>query len=90
METYRYGGHFVGDAEEYRVRDVVEERRRGTPSPRPRRCCCAGGVDPDVIEAVWHAARAEVEHAVGFAEESPYPDASTAADDLFASPAVTT
>jgi pyruvate dehydrogenase E1 component alpha subunit len=84
METYRYGGHFVGDMEEYREKAVVEERREDDPIRRVEVVLQDRRVDPSALATVWEAAREEVEHAVAFAEDSPYPDASTALDGLFA------
>lgn len=84
METYRYGGHFVGDMEEYREKAAVEERREDDPIRRAEAVLQERGVDAAAVAAVWEAAREETEQAVAFAEESPYPDASTALDGLFA------
>jgi pyruvate dehydrogenase E1 component alpha subunit len=83
METYRYGGHFVGDMEEYRDKAAVEERRQRDPIARVEQTLAARAVPADVA-AVWADTRREVEQAVEFAESSAYPDASTAMDGLYA------
>jgi len=84
METYRYGGHFVGDMEEYRDKAAVEERRQRDPIALVEDRLAGRGVAADDVAAAWEDARREVERAVEFAEASPYPDASTALDGLFA------
>jgi len=88
METYRYGGHFVGDMEEYRDKAAVEQQRDRDPIRRAEAILLARGVDAADLAQVREAARVEVEHSVTFAEQSPYPDASTALDGLFATPVV--
>ena len=86
METYRYGGHFVGDMEEYREKAAVEQHRERDPIHRTEAVLHARGVGAGELAAVWDAARVAVEHSVEFAEQSPYPDSSTALDGLFATP----
>ncbi|HUG30779.1 MAG TPA: thiamine pyrophosphate-dependent dehydrogenase E1 component subunit alpha [Candidatus Limnocylindria bacterium] len=88
METYRYGGHFVGDMEEYRDKAAVEQQRDRDPIRRAETILLARGVDEAELAKVREAARVEVELSVEFAEQSPYPDASTALDGLFATPVV--
>ncbi len=43
--TYRFGGHFVGDAEEYRAKEEVEGRREHDPIPRLEGRLVAEGID---------------------------------------------
>jgi pyruvate dehydrogenase E1 component alpha subunit len=84
METYRYGGHFVGDAEEYRAREDVEAWRGHDPIPRlEARLLAAGELDEAARTLVWEETAAEVAQAERFAEESPYPDASGALQGVF-------
>lgn len=85
METYRFGGHYVGDAEVYRESAEVDDRRRADPILRWERTLAAGGLMPPALrESVWAEAEQEVSAAVRFAEDSPYPDGSTALDNVFA------
>ena len=55
-----------------------------TPSRGSRKRSFSVGVVSGQLAAVWDETRRDVEHAVDFAETSPYPDASTAMDGLFA------
>jgi len=83
-ETYRHGGHFVGDAEEYRSKDEVAEFRERDPIPRLEAAMLeAGTLDEAAREKVWADATAEVEAAERYAEESPWPDPSTALEGVF-------
>ena len=84
METYRFGGHFVGDMEAYRDRAEVSERRARDPIARLEDRMRAEGCTEVELDATRAKALAEVDRAVAFAEASPYPDASTALDGLFA------
>jgi pyruvate dehydrogenase E1 component alpha subunit len=84
LETYRYGGHFVGDAEEYRSKDDVAGWRERDPIPRFE----AGLLTQEVLAedgraVVWEAAAAEVAAAERFAEESPLPAPETALEAVF-------
>ncbi len=73
--TYRFGGHFVGDAEEYRSPDEVAQWRERDPIPRLEAVLLGGGeLDERGRSRVWEEARAEVAEAERFAEESPDPD----------------
>lgn len=84
METYRFGGHYVGDAEVYRASAEVEDRRRADPIRRWERTLTEEGlITAGLAEAVWAAAEEEVSAAVGFAEESPYPAAGAALENVF-------
>ena len=84
LRTYRFGGHFVGDAEEYRTKEEVEGWRELDPILRLEAVLDAEGVldEPGRAE-VWDAVGAEVAEAERFAEESPYPDEAEALEGLF-------
>ena len=84
METYRLGGHYVGDAEVYREASEVEQRRRADPIDRWESALAERGLmsEPRRLE-VWERTRAEVSEAVGFAEAGPLPAARTALDGVF-------
>jgi pyruvate dehydrogenase E1 component alpha subunit len=84
LETYRFGGHFVGDAEEYRAKQDVAAWRERDPIGRLESALAARGVlDETARGAVWAEAAAEVAAAEAFAEASPYPDPATALDGVF-------
>ena len=84
LRTYRFGGHFVGDAEEYRTKEEVEGWRELDPILRLEAVLDAEGVldEPGRAE-VWDAVGAEVAEAERFAEESPYPDEAEALEGVF-------
>jgi pyruvate dehydrogenase E1 component alpha subunit len=84
METYRYGGHFVGDAEEYRTKDDVESWRGHDPIPRLEATLLElGALDEPGRVAVWEETAEEVAAAERFAEDSPYPDPARALEGMF-------
>jgi TPP-dependent pyruvate/acetoin dehydrogenase alpha subunit len=86
METYRYGGHFVGDAEEYRSKEDVEARRAHDPIARlEARLAGEGILDGASRAAIHERVAAEVAAAERFAEESPYPEAAAALEGVFSS-----
>jgi pyruvate/2-oxoglutarate/acetoin dehydrogenase E1 component/TPP-dependent pyruvate/acetoin dehydrogenase alpha subunit len=83
-DTYRFGGHFIGDAEVYRSAEEVSEWRRHDPIARLESALVAAGqLSEAVREAMWARARAEVAEAEHFAEASPLPDPATALDFVF-------
>ena len=75
LETYRYGGHYVGDAEEYRAKDEVEAWRELDPVPRLELRLQLSEAER---VAIWEEIAAEVAAAERFAEESPDPDPESA------------
>jgi TPP-dependent pyruvate/acetoin dehydrogenase alpha subunit len=83
--TYRFYGHNVAEAVNYRPKEEVEARRKEDPIPRYEQWLAANGVmDAAAIKGVWDETNDEVEKSVTFANESAYPDPATALDDLFA------
>lgn len=75
LETYRYGGHYVGDTEEYRTEDEVEAWRELDPVPRLELRLQLSEAER---VAIWEEVAAEVAAAERFAEESPDPDPESA------------
>jgi pyruvate dehydrogenase E1 component alpha subunit len=83
METYRYGGHFVGDAEEYRAKEEVAAWREFDPIPRLEALLATDGLlDEGARAAVWEEVAEEVAAAERFAEESAYPDPASALEGV--------
>jgi pyruvate dehydrogenase E1 component alpha subunit len=73
--TYRFGGHYVGDPEEYRDKEEVASWRERDPIPRLEAALLADGtLDEEARARVWEEATTEVAAAERFAEESPDPD----------------
>ncbi len=84
METYRLGGHYVGDAEVYRETGEVDRHRRKDPIDHWEKTLSEEGwlAEEQRLE-IWEQAHREVENAVRFAEESPLPHRGTALDAVF-------
>lgn len=76
--TYRYRGHSMADAGTYRTAEEVEEWRRRDPLLVFRQKLEeANLVTPSEIQEIEARVEREVEEAVRFAEESPFPPVST-------------
>ncbi len=83
--TYRLVGHMIGDTEPYRTKEEVAEwRKRDSTVVFPQRLVREFGVTPDQIAAVDTEVAAEIEEIARFAQESPWPDPSEVAEDVFA------
>ncbi len=84
METYRLGGHYVGDAEVYRDASEVDEHRRRNPIRRWEAALAERGwLDDDERAAVWEHAADVVSDAEEWAEAGDPPEPGTALDDVF-------
>jgi pyruvate dehydrogenase E1 component alpha subunit len=83
--TYRLRGHYVGDPQSYRKADEVEEWRDKDPIRR-----FAGLLQQrkiltqEQIDAMESAAKARVEDAVRFMNDSPWPSPASTADFVYA------
>ncbi len=83
-KTYRIKGHFVGDPTLYRSKQEVEEHWVNEPIGRfEKRLKELGMLGEEEKKNIWELAKKEVEEAVEFAEESPYPAPEEALTDLF-------
>jgi acetoin:2,6-dichlorophenolindophenol oxidoreductase subunit alpha len=83
-KTYRLKGHFVGDPQMYRDPQDVETRWRDEPIGRFERHLLERRVlTQEEQRAVWLRYETEMEEAVRFAEDSPYPQPQEALADLF-------
>ena len=85
--TYRFYGHSLGDPEEYRTREEVEEWRANRDPIKLLRAHMAEGqwLGEADDEAVQKQAKAEVAAAVRFADESPFPVPDAALTDVLQS-----
>ena len=85
--TYRYYGHSIGDREEYRTREEVEDWRTHRDPIKLLRGYMAErqwlGDRED--EAIQEAVKLEVAAAVQFADESPFPTPDAALTDVLES-----
>ena len=84
-KTYRIKGHFVGDPETYRTKEEVQKRfNENDPITRfEEKVLAEGLMDEEELKAIREAVNEEIEAAIVFAKESPYPDASELYDDLY-------
>jgi pyruvate dehydrogenase E1 component alpha subunit len=83
--TYRRRGHYEGDPEKYR--DPVAEQEWAERDPLARmtdRAMKEGWIDESTAAAIEREAAAELEEAVRFARESPFPDPETAGGLVYA------
>ncbi len=86
-KTYRYYGHFEGDPMVYRSREEIEEWRKRDPILIFKDKLMRMGVaTEELLNQIRTKAVSEVEEAVKFAEESPFPEPSEAYTDVFTDP----
>ncbi len=85
--TYRVKGHYVGDPEKYRTREEVKNQaEENDPIKRYTSYLLEHSfIQPEEIDLLWKEAKEEVEAAVRYAEEDPYPEPDEAIQDLFSS-----
>ena len=85
--TYRYYGHSIGDREEYRTREEVDEWRNNRDPIKLLRAYMTErqwlGEQED--EAIQDEAKGQITSAVKFAEESPFPTPDAALTDVLES-----
>ncbi len=83
--TYRWRGHTEGDPQLYRPKEEVEEWMKKDPIPRLRKRLVEMGVLAEKdAEQIQQAMLEELDKAVEFARESPYPDPAETLKDVFA------
>jgi len=84
-KTYRYRGHFEGDPQTYKTKEEVEEWMKKDPIPRFRKQLIETGVlTEEDADKIAREMNEEIEKAVKFAEESPYPAPEEALEDVYA------
>lgn len=85
--TYRDYGHFEGDTQSYKDKEV-QQRALGEDDPilRFQNYTTANDLlSKEEIKAIDTEVGAEIQHAIKFAEESPFPDASQLTKDVYVS-----
>lgn len=77
IRTYRYKGHSVSDPAKYRTKEEVEEYKEKDPVKVVEQTLLAKkhATEKD-IQAIKNMIKEEIDRAVEFAEQSPYPDPS--------------
>ena len=84
-KTYRWRGHFEGDACTYRCIDELEEWMAKDPIPRfENKLLESGTLSEKDVEPLKTRIAKDVDEAVRFAQESPLPPTSALMDDVYA------
>lgn len=84
IETYRYLGHFQGDAEVYRDEEEVEKLKKKDPIKRLREYILSNDIaNEKTLEEIESKVKKLVDEAYQFARESEYPEPEEALEDLF-------
>lgn len=81
-KTYRYSGHFAGDAATYRTREEEEEYRARDCIERFKR---QGHLSAETMAAIEAELAQEFAEALAFAAESPWPEPSDVLRDVYVS-----
>ena len=85
VKTDRLLGHFEGDPQLYRTpEEMALLKERDALRAFERRLIDAGALAATDAQAVWDAARAEVDAAIEFARSSPAPEPAAALQHVFA------
>jgi pyruvate dehydrogenase E1 component alpha subunit len=83
--TYRMRGHYEGDPASYRSKEVTEEWAKKDPIKAFGEKLLEMDVTQEELDAIDAAMDAEIEAAMQFALDSPYPDVSEVTLDVYAS-----
>ncbi len=82
--TYRFRGHSMADPVEYRQKSEEEEWKQRDQIRRWRRYLEQHGIAEAEFEAIDAEIREEIDGAVAFAEESPFPEPDALFEDEYA------
>ncbi len=82
--TYRLAGHMAGDLETYRSAEEIEMQRNHEPLVVLTERLTSRGVAAAVLERIRAEVEVEVEEAVEFAQNSPWPSLGEAYTDVYA------
>jgi len=84
IKTYRYKGHSMSDPAKYRSKEEVEEFKAKDPIDHVLHIIQSEGLaDEKWLADTAEQVKAEIDEAVKFAEESPYPDPSELYKDIY-------
>jgi pyruvate dehydrogenase E1 component alpha subunit len=82
--TYRFRGHSVADPEEYRTKEEVDEWRQRDPIVQfANKLIRGGAISGAEAEGLDKLALQEVDAAVTFADQSPFPALDSLYDDVY-------
>ncbi|WP_428663938.1 pyruvate dehydrogenase (acetyl-transferring) E1 component subunit alpha [Runella sp.] len=84
FKTYRYRGHSMSDPQKYRTKEEVEEYKKRDPIEMVKdKILTTGIATEEDLAAIDAKIKQQVEEAVKFSEESPWPDASEIFKDIY-------
>jgi pyruvate dehydrogenase E1 component alpha subunit len=84
FKTYRFRGHSMSDPQKYRTKEEVEQWKMRDPIEMCRhRILTQNIATEEELDAIDAKIKVIVEESVKFAEESPYPEAHTAFEDVY-------
>jgi len=83
-KTYRHRGHFEGDPVNYRSKEELEEWLEKDPIPRMEKYLLENDVvSEEKMKEMSDKLDSEIEEAVKFAKESPFPDVEASVEDVY-------
>ena len=84
IKTYRYKGHSMSDPAKYRTREELDEYKAKDPIDHVLHTIQKEGIaNENKITEINDKVKHEIEEAVQFAEQSPYPDPSEIYLDIY-------
>jgi TPP-dependent pyruvate/acetoin dehydrogenase alpha subunit len=83
--TWRMRGHYEGDPATYRDKKITEEWAKKDPIENFKKYLIEEGYDEKELQAIDEAMENEIEAAIQFALDSPFPDLSEVTTDVYAS-----
>ncbi len=87
INTYRYKGHSVSDPAKYRTKEELMQYRAKDPIKTiEARILDFGLAHADELKEIKKRVEAEIEDAVRFADESPYPEPEALYEDVYVQP----
>jgi len=87
MRTYRYKGHSMSDPQKYRTKEEVETYKAKDPIEIVKQAIEKNSyADAQWFEEIAAKIKAQVDEAVQFAEESPWPEAGELYTDVYVQP----
>ena len=87
IKTYRYKGHSISDPAKYRTRDELSQYRKIDPIEVTKSTILKKKyATEEVLKKIDDKIKKEIEEAVEFADESPYPDPEEMYNDIYIEP----
>ena len=80
----RFLGHSISDANVYRTKEEIAQWKAKGPIVRMRAYMLENGFIEAELDAIDKQTTIDIENAVKFAEDSPYPSIETIMDDVYA------